>query len=226
MAYIIIDKKLVPSFDTLVGQMSLIESESEPLLCDLLIKSNFDVSKVEYALFSMIGHVGRDLSIDLDSNEKEENYQTSHAPVETLKKEIEELEVLRKSLKNPESNEYRELELNINKKKYAQQQAIKDCASNIFYLNNSAGNMGTELPDGTVKIDLHCLNIEAAKKMIDTLVKPTIKTVTRFMIITGRGNHSANGKSDLKDAMKNYIQENNYRLEQVDGNPGAFYVYE
>ena len=61
--------------------------------------------------------------------------------------------------------------------------------------------------------------------MFTEFVLPLLDAAKRIMIITGRGKHSENGKSILKESIETYFTSINIRFENVRHNSGAIYIF-
>ena len=208
----------------MASQLSLNEEEAEPVISDLLIKHNFDIPKVEWCLFKMVGLVGRNLSYDLNAADKQENYLQAQKPVENLKMKCEELKECFFKMDDYESSEWKEKKNELEETEKCLQLAMKNAASDIYYSNNIAGNMGTLIDDDYIKIDLHGQKVDNAKEIFVDLIQPVLPVVKRCLVITGRGVHNSNNTSYLKEAMKDFFEKNNFSWKQADGNEGALYV--
>ena len=104
--------------------------------------------------------------------------------------------------------------------------AIQNASRDIFERVNSREENFVHIDGKTIfSVDLHGLHSDEAKEIVNEHVLPFLDALGQIMIITGRGIHSKNGKSILKEKIKKYFLELKIRFEDVVGNDGAFYIF-
>ena len=87
---------------------------------------------------------------------------------------------------------------------------------------NSKGIQNIIVNDSEVFcVDFHCLSIEGAKIVFNEFILPLLDVAKQIMIITGRGLHSKNGKSVLKEAFVEYLTSMTIKFQNVSNNDGA-----
>jgi DNA-nicking Smr family endonuclease len=155
----------------------------------------------------------------LTADDKQTIYDRARDPVNKL---YEERSKLRDSLsklpkKSDESQKIRERIREIDEKI---PDAEKKAAKTIFDKTNSAKDMGKG------KFDFHGLHVNEAKIIArDVIMTKFSSTTKEITIITGRGQHSYDGRSKLKDEMRVYfMNELNLNCENVPGNEGALLI--
>ncbi len=224
--HFIFKHNVIESFTELVKHLPFSQEMVEKTTLNLLIKNEFDISKVDTVLFGMIGLFSSELECGtkkLNPNEKNEYYMEARRPVQLLEQEflamrqdINKLDSDSKewSLKNKQMKEI------LNKLELVRRNA----ASDIFERINSHGHMGTVTDDNEICIDLHGLHINEAKWMIDDRVLPILQVFKQLVLITGSGSHNKSGEPVLKNAVKTYLIEKNIKVEQVGKNSGALRI--
>ena len=175
----------------------------------------------------MIGLIDRDLSSDLNSDEKEVNYEQARAPVRSLYKEIAELRNKIDEIIDKDSKEFKTL---VNKKKKLEKElriAEENAAQDIFERNNSFGNMGISKNDNSnsISIDFHGLHVKDAKRIFKETVLPVLPVLRHISIITGHGTHNIEKQSTLKESLKKFISEElKLKCIEAEDNPGMLKV--
>ena len=229
----IVDARIVPSLKQLAKHLPFSNSEFKRLVVSLLTeKYEFDICKVEYALFNMVGLVDKqDTSQQIDHEKKQDFYKQARLPVVKLQ---EEFEKERQSLLNEfdnNSSDWKAKNLKLEELKKQLNLARANAARDIYERMNSKGNMGALLANdddetnGTVHIDIHGLHLSEAKATFDEFVLPILPALKRVFVITGHGSHSQTGHSVLKEAMKEHFTSLNLRSKELAKNKGALFVY-
>lgn len=232
VARTVVDQKLIPSFNEFAKKLPFSKEEFEDLIVSLLLgKFSFDISKVEGALFNMIGLVERESHEQLNFEQKQEYYATARAPVMKFQEEYSKLRQKLFMINDTDSVEWRTQKKELQDLQKKLTDARKNAASDIFERMNSRANMGAiiEAEDGTesglVHVDLHGLHVNEAKERVNEFVAPILPALKRMIIITGHGVHNQTGSSVLKDNMKQYFSETlKLRCEDTK-NKGALIVY-
>ena len=103
--------------------------------------------------------------------------------------------------------------------------ARENAANDIFERMNAYGGMGTLSGNTLLKIDIHGLHVEEAKAQIAEYVLPVLQVVSKVILITGRGRHSASGSSILKPALEAFLRSVEVNFRDVPGNDGAIWMY-
>jgi DNA-nicking Smr family endonuclease len=97
----------------------------------------------------------------------------------------------------------------------------KQAAKEIFVKMNFTKDMGPS------KFDFHGLHVNEAKQIARENIAPRLNGAIdeQITIVTGRGRHSRNGKSEVKEAVQKYfIHDLKMRCENVPGNEGVLAV--
>jgi DNA-nicking Smr family endonuclease len=154
----------------------------------------------------------------LTFDDKQNIYDVARRPVQQLYNERSKLKKRLKGLpkKTKESKKARADLNEINAKIHAAEQKA---AREIFNQTNSAKGMGQD------KFDFHGLHVNEAKIIASSFIKPKLGRAEEITIVTGRGQHSADGKSVLREELQKYfIHELKVKCASVPGNQGAFVV--
>ena len=103
-----------------------------------------------------------------------------------------------------------------------------------FLKNRSSAEQSTDRAEGGAgnedELDLHGYYLEDALKKVREFLKQREdyhkKKKVSVIIITGKGAHSADGRSVLKPKVTTYLEENGYKgmFHEVKGNPGRIKV--
>ena len=237
------DKRLVASFHELSRKLPFSGSEFRALLVSLLAgKLEFDVSRVESALFNMVGMVEPTDEGFLSFEKKQEFYKTARAPALRLQEEYSRLRLLLLELNDTDSVEWREKKFELDELHKKLNNARRNAACDIFErINSSSGKMGaiieyieggalslsgvgSETRSSLVHVDFHGLHVGEAKERVDEFVMPILPALKKMIVITGRGVHSEAGGSVLKQALVKYFAELNVKCEEVRKNKGALLV--
>ena len=164
---------------------------------------------------------------NLSHDEKQRIFEEARAPVNQLLNDIEEI---RARLRQEKFKLSLDEEKSLNKKHeelYVKWKiALKNAAKDIFERMNSKGIQNIIVNDSEVfRVDFHCLSIEGAKIVFNEFILPLLDVAKQIMIITGRGLHSKNGKSVLKEALVEYLTSMTIKFQNVSNNDGAIYVF-
>jgi hypothetical protein len=158
---------------------------------------------------------------DLSHQNKEEIYVDARRPEQRLQKELEHLYAQLRSIggahinRNDRRHQYdsavyeaRTVCRNeIDQVKEQLKTAQRNAAQDIFNRNNSAGGMGNmDANNGHLSIDFHGLYVKEAIVKFEEIVMPILPVQREVVIITGKGNHSRNGKSKLRDGLVAHIR--------------------
>ena len=200
------------------------KEEYDELVVSLLLENNkFDVCKVEFSLLNMISLIDTNPEKELSSDDKELFYQQAREPVKKLISQYNELRFSIDYLINTQSEEFRNKKKKLKELRSKIEIASKNAANDIFERINS--KMDTNNINKIYCVDLHGLhNDENTREILKEHVLPILSVVKKIMIITGKGLHNQSGKSVLKQAVQEYLTTLNYKIENVIGNDGAFYV--
>jgi hypothetical protein len=232
VAHGVATKRLVGSFKLLSKKLPFSKKEFEELIVSLLLDKNieFDISKVENALFNMVGLVdNREFDHKLNHEEKQEFYKSARAPVLKIQEEYLKIRKILTSMNDTGSVEW------ITKKKELQDvqrilhESRKNAAADIFERMNSFGNMGAIVEEdesfSRVHIDLHGLHVNEAKEKVNEFVLPILPALKKMIVITGYGVHAEAGSSVLKESIKEYFESLNVKCVESTKNKGALCVY-
>jgi DNA-nicking Smr family endonuclease len=226
LAQAFVNKRLIDSFNFLAKSLPYEQEEMDKILLSLIKTYDFDLSKVEYSLFNMVGLVDKSPDLNLNYEEKQQFYNEARAPVVLLYSELAEL---REKLHyiDHESEDGKETRKKLEKVNINLRVAMRNASSTIFERVNSKENNILIGEDGTEVhcVDLHGLHLNEAKEIVKENILPVLMVVNQIMIITGRGKHSQNGKAVLKNAIKEYFGQLQFRCQDIVKNEGAFYVY-
>lgn len=67
------------------------------------------------------------------------------------------------------------------------------------------------------RIDLHGLTVTEAEDVVRGLLLQYENRADTLTVITGQGNHSANGKARLRPAVMELLEQNGYRYTKSQG---------
>ena len=215
------------SFSLLTERLPFSQPDSDDLIVTLLSQTfEFDLSRVEYCLFNMVGLVEPNPDQELKADEKQKFYEAARAPVKKLQAKYVEIRA-KLSVMGSESSESQvkrqELDLVKNEISIAMQNASRD----IFERVNSKVAQKTVRIKGkdVCCVDLHGLHVNEAREIVREYILPILGVVRQIMVITGRGIHSETGKSVLRDPVRQLFEAFKHRCEEVKGNAGAFFVF-
>jgi DNA-nicking Smr family endonuclease len=211
-------------FNPFTQQLSLFSHEhKESLVISLLLKYKFNLSKVEYALFNMIGLVEQNPNETFKSEDKQTFYNSARAPIKQLRNEISIIKSTLYIIDDIDSEQGQQLRRRLGEVNKSLQMAMHSASRDIFERVNSKEHESSSVHS----VDLHGLHTEEAKEIVSEYVLPVLKVVERIMIITGRGVHSASGKSVLRDSLKEYFMSDQVKIQcqDVERNDGAFYIF-
>jgi DNA-nicking Smr family endonuclease len=155
----------------------------------------------------------------LTYDDKRNIYDQARAPVNKMREDRTELRKHLKRLpqKGHNNAEFKKTQALIRDIESKLPLVEKRAAAEIFNKMNSASGMGSN------KFDFHGLHVDEAKIIARVFIVPELAAVKKITIITGRGVHSKDGKSKLKEALQKYfIHELKIKCENVIGNEGAF----
>ena len=229
----LLEKKIISSFNQLAKNLPYNKREFKELVISLLTqKYEFDISKVENALFNIVGLIDRkDQSEQLDHEKKQEYYKSARMPVNKLQEEFEKERESLLDIYDNESVEWKSRNNKLNELKKQLNFARENAANDIFERMNSFGKMGVELindddeSNGTVHIDMHGLHITEAKERFKQFILPILPLMKRVIVITGHGAHSKTNQSVLKESLKEYFESMDLRSKELSKNKGAICVY-
>ncbi len=228
----VVSKRLIGSFNLLAKKLPFGTQEYEDLIVSLLLdkKIEFDVSKVENALFNMVGLVDdRQFDQKLNHKEKQRFYEIARAPVLKIQEEYSSLRQILTSLNDTDSVEWKEKKGELQESQKKLNEARKNAAADIFERMNSFGNMGAIVEEderfSRVHIDLHGLHVNEAKEKVNEYVMPILPALKKIIVITGHGAHAQDGESVLKESIKVYFASLNVKCIESVKNKGALCVY-
>jgi hypothetical protein len=160
----------------------------------------------------------------LTHDEKQVIYNRAREPVNKMKGQRRELHNTLKQISkhgghtSEGSRSVKELLSDIEKRlPLLEKQAVEE----IFAKMNSASDMNSS------KFDFHGLHVDEAKLIARENIAPRLNGAIneQITIVTGRGRHSKNGKSEVKEALEKYfIHDLKMRCENVPGNEGVLAV--
>jgi DNA-nicking Smr family endonuclease len=239
----VINKRLITSLNEFAKRLPFSVDEFNDMVVSLLMNQfEFDVSKVENALFNMVGLVERDPSEHLSHDKKQEFYNTARAPVLKLQEEYAKLKEDLFQINDTDSVEWRKKRNELNEMQRKLNGARRNAASDIFERMNSRGNMGAlieYIQEGVgemgiegvestktsiVHMDFHGLHVNEAKERIDEFVLPILPALKKMIVITGRGVHNETGSSVLKEELRKYFGQCNVKCEELKKNKGALCI--
>ena len=231
IAQLVASKRLIGSFIELAKKLPFNKDEYEELIVSLLVgKFEFDVSKVENALFNMVGLVDREPNEKLNYEQKQEYYELARAPVMKLQEEYSNMRQNLLLINDTDSVEWKTKKKELQELQKKLNAARKNAASDIFERMNSGGNMGAIIEEengqeqSLVHIDMHGLHIKEAKERINEFVIPILPALKKLIVITGHGAHNQSGSSVLKEGVKQYFNELKIRCEDTK-NRGALCIH-
>mmetsp|Transcript_18145 Transcript_18145/g.39620 ORF Transcript_18145/g.39620 Transcript_18145/m.39620 type:complete len:401 (-) Transcript_18145:1198-2400(-) len=137
---------------------------------------------------------------------KSEHFNDARRPEQLLREEITHLRRQLCCIPDRRSEAWMICQQQINELQSQLHSSRKNAAEDIFNRNNSAGSMGKEDPDGRLVIDFHGLYVKDAKEKYEEMVLPVLPVQRDVAIITGKGRHSYNGRSALRDGLLGHIQ--------------------
>jgi hypothetical protein len=226
VAYTVASSNIIKSVGELSAKLPLTKQERESLVAKILLNScQFDVNKLKNILFNTIGLMSRDVSKSLTSDEKQIIYEQARAPVKKLQQEYSELKQKLQNIPDSEGQEWRRMNQILVQLESRLQNAQINAAKDIYEQMNAFGNMGMEIEGSPILIDLHGLEVNEAKIIVDEYVVPILNIYKLVMVITGRGVHCQSGVSRLKEEMrKHFIEKLKLKCENVVGNDGVLSI--
>ena len=227
MARAFLSRRLVPSLNSLSKRLPFAPAYLDAMLVSLLVSCNFDLTRVEYSLFNMVGLVEQRPEATLDAARKQAFYEEARAPVKRLRTEILAVRGELALLADSECEEARAKRRQLSETSRRMRQAMQNAARDIYERVNSKNNNMVKLrSDAEVfSVDLHGLHIGEAKEIIDEFVRPVLDVAKHIVVITGRGVHSQRGRAVLKEAVREHFVLAGVKCEDVVGNDGALCVY-
>jgi len=235
----VVNKRLITSLNEFAQRLPFAVDEFNELVVSLLTNQfEFDASKVENALFNMVGLVEHDPSEHLNHDNKQEFYNTARAPVLKLQAEYATLKEDLFQINDTDSVEWRRKRIALNDMQKKLNSARRNAASDIFERMNSRGNMGALIEyiqeggiegvettkTSIVHMDFHGLHVNEAKERIDEFVLPILPALKKMIVITGRGVHNETGGSVLKEELRKYFGQRNVKCEELKKNKGALCI--
>jgi DNA-nicking Smr family endonuclease len=156
---------------------------------------------------------------DKQTIDKQGIYETSRAPLKAMQNELKGLVDQMMSRWDSDSKDFIKLKKRVNTLKEKIKKTQMDVSNDVFEQINSGGDMGVIGSDGKMRIDLHALHVEEAKRMLHEYVFPSLPVVRKVILVTGRGKNSKGGKSVLKEEIKIFVRASGYVCEDSP-NPG------
>ena len=226
VAKVFVKKRLMSSFTFLAEKLPFEKDYIDDLVISLLSSTHkFDLSKIDYYLFNLLSLIDQNPEAEICAEDKQKFYEQARAPVKHLRSKLIEI---RSSLTfaDTESDEGKEINKQLKEINVKLQTAIKNASRDIYERVNSKGKLSVKVNGKEVlRVDLHGLHVDEAKEIVNEYVLPVLDVSKQIMIITGRGVHSQNGKSVLKNAIKEYFTSLSIKWEDVVKNEGAIYVF-
>jgi hypothetical protein len=164
---------------------------------------------------------------DLSHDRKEEIYADARRPAQRLQEELEHLYAQLRTIDannhhlryNNDRNrdEWNVCNQQIDRVKEELKTAGRNAAQDIYNRNNSAGGMGNmDARNGRLSVDFHGLYVKEAITKFIEIVMPILPVQREVVIITGKGNHSKNGKSKLRDGLVAHIKHSDeFKRKQI-----------
>ena len=216
-------ENLIESITALAKALRLPKKiDGKQIITSLLIQSHFDVVATESALFNLVCLASAPEPDELDHGKKQELYETARRPVQALQSDIDQLS---ERLLNMQvgSSKYRKMTEHITELRSKMRASQLNAAHDIFERLNSVDLSSSDI----MSIDLHGLHVHEAKTILRDYVLPVLPVVKKIYLITGRGKHSKDGKSVLKESVKKFLTEEvelKLRCEDQIGNEGILFV--
>ena len=195
--------------------------ESNQLITPILIKNHFNVVATETALFNLVCLASAPES-ELDHDKKQDFYEAARRPVQALQSEIDQLT---ERLLNMQvgSNKFRKTTKDLDELKVTLRESQLNAAIDIYERVNSVNTSSSDI----MAIDLHGLHVNEAKTILQNHVLPVLPVLKKVYLITGRGKHSKDGKSVLRESVKKYLLKEAglaLRCEEQIGNEGVLFL--
>jgi len=153
---------------------------------------------------------------DLCHIKKQEHFEDARRPEQMLQRELSNLYDQLRSVADRHSEEYRVCRQQIEETEAQLHAARRNAAEDIYNRNNSAERMGRVGADGRLTVDYHGLYKRDAIAAYEEMVLPILPAQTRVAIITGKGRHSKDGKSALRDGLMEHIRQSaQYRERKI-----------
>jgi DNA-nicking Smr family endonuclease len=221
-----VKRNLIESFKFLGENLPFDSDYFDNLIVSLLFKIHrFDLGKVESSLFNMVGLVDQKPNEDLSHEEKQVFYEEARKPVKELQTQLSEIRSKLFYL-DSENQDWKEMKKLLDETNQKLQMAIQNASRDIFERINSKEKQLTKTNKMEIlSVDLHGLHISEAKFLAKEYILPILDVGKKIMVITGKGIHSKNGKSVLKEAMKDFFYELSIKCEDLLKNDGAFYIF-
>jgi len=158
------------------------------------------------------------------SDDKQKIFEEARAPANRLLTELEHIRTRLKQEKSQKKEKFLTLKHTdlYDKWKLAMRNATRDIYERVNSRLESKSDVNTM---NEFCVDFHGLYVYEAKEMFTDFILPFLDDAKRIMIITGRGKHSKNGKSILKESIETYFTSINIRYENVRNNSGAIYIF-
>lgn len=144
---------------------------------------------------------------NLCHEKKREHFDDARRPEQLLRQEIFHLRGQLRSISNRQSEKYKICQNQIDELETQLQKTRKNAAEDIYNRNNSAGTMGQVDGDGQLTVDYHGLYVKDATEKYDSMVLPVLPVQRNIAIITGKGRHSVNGRSALRDGLLDHVRQ-------------------
>ena len=142
VAHLVISKKLIPSITELIAKLPFSKEEARDVLVRVLVDQfEFDISKVERALFNMIGLVALNINEEVNHEKKQEFFKIARQPVNLLQSELDKISEELTNINDTESEEWTLMVQKLNEVKLKLNLARRNAAKDIFERVNSQGEI-------------------------------------------------------------------------------------
>lgn len=228
----IIKNNLIEFIQNYYEKLPFSSKEYYDIVYKLFITHSANLQKIHDILYNMTGLVYNNRENNILTYEEKNNiYITGRKPVVKINLEILELKKERNKYMY-----YSENWININKK-------IKELKNNLYHAKINASNYiynemnnfvnldninyPVEL-ENKISVDLHSLYIEEAKNMVLEFIIPTLPIYKNIYLITGYGKHSSTGVSELREELRKYISNLDFKKLKCEytKNPGVLLLSE
>jgi hypothetical protein len=187
------------------------------LIGSLLLKYEFDIIRVDCALFNIASlQPLESVSRDFSYTTKQEIYDQARKPILALEQEFREIQDRLDFIYDHNSVEWKETMKELYEKIKQLDKARMNASSDIFERMNSSGNLGMLIDAdqesdssamGHFKVDFHGLHPSEAINKINEIILPVLYVMEYIEIVTGKGKHSINGSSILFKSVTDYLKK-------------------
>jgi hypothetical protein len=212
------------------AQLPLRTDEIAATVNALLVARHFHVDDVKNAVEAMsLGAADAALYMHkggaLSSDDKERIYQEANRPVKLLYAELRQVSAQLARSFDMETPVFRDLATRESALRQQLTQARLNARADIFQQMNRSDDTNHTSSGGDFKLDFHALTVADAIALFESDITPVLPVLKSIILITGRGLHSPQGQSVLRQALCDHIEaQDNIIWDNVRRNSGAIRV--